>query len=289
MATLKEIRLRIATTKNMQKITKAMKMVSAAKLRKAQEKIISTRPYANKLNELFHHVISVSEDKNNPLLEEREINTVLVVVITSDRGLCGSFNANITKYANKYINEINKAVKVITIGKKAGDYFGKRNYNLIEKFNGFFAHLNIDDSTKLVNNIVKGYNEKEYDKVVLIYNEFKSVAKQVISCQQFLPLHSDIVKEAPVSGNQVDYIYEPSSKEILNSLIPKQLNMQFWKSLLESNASEHGARMTAMEIATNNASDLLKYLGLQYNRARQDSITTELLEIVAGAEALQKG
>ncbi len=273
----------------MQKITKAMKMVSAAKLRKAQEKIISTRPYANKLNELFHHVISVPEDKNNPLLVEREINTVLVVVITSDRGLCGSFNANITKYATKYITEINKEVKVITIGKKAGDYFGKRNYNLIEKYNGFFAHLNLEDSIKLANSIVKGYNDKEYDKVVLINNEFKSVAKQVIACQQFLPLRSEIGKEITESGNQIDYIYEPSSKEILNSLIPKQLNMQFWKSLLESNASEHGARMTAMEIATNNASDLLKYLGLQYNRARQDSITTELLEIVAGAEALQKG
>ncbi len=264
-------------------------MVSAAKLRKAQEKIISTRPYANKLNELFHHIISVSEDKNNPLLVEREINKVLVVVITSDRGLCGSFNANITKYANKYINEINKEVKVITIGKKAGDYFGKRNFDLIGKFNGFFARLNLEDSIKLANSIVKGYNEKEYDKVVLIYNEFKSVAKQVIACQQFLPLRSEIGKELTEFGNQVDYIYEPSSKEILNSLIPKQLNMQFWKSLLESNASEHGARMTAMEIATNNASDLIKYLGLQYNRARQDSITTELLEIVAGAEALQKG
>jgi len=264
-------------------------MVSAAKLRKAQEKIISTRPYANKLNELFHHVISVAEERNNPLLVERDVNKILVVVITSDRGLCGSFNANITKYAAKYINEINKEVKVITIGKKAGDFFGKRNYNLIEKYNGFFAHLSIESSNKLVDSIVKGYNNKEYDKVVLIYNEFKSVAKQVIVCQQFLPLHTKIDKEAVTSGNQVDYIYEPSSSEILNSLIPKQLNLQFWKSLLESNASEHGARMTAMEIATNNASDLLKYLGLQYNRARQDSITTELLEIVAGAEALRNG
>ena len=154
----------------MQKITKAMKMVSAAKLRKAQEKIIATRPYANKLNELFQHVISVAEVRNSPLLLEREVNKVLVVVITSDRGLCGSFNANITKYANKYIDEINKEVKIITIGKKAGDYFGKRNFSLIEKYNGFFAHFNIEDSIKLVNSIVDGYNKKEYDKVVLIYN-----------------------------------------------------------------------------------------------------------------------
>lgn len=289
MATLKEIRIRIATTKNMQKITKAMKMVAAAKLRKAQEKIIATRPYANKLNELFHHVISVADEKGNPLLTGREVNKILVVVMTSDRGLCGSFNANITKFASKYINELDKEAKIITIGKKAGDFFGKRNFNILKKYNGFFAHLNIEDSIKLVNYIVEGYNNNEYDKVVLIYNEFKSVAKQEIICQQFLPLQTEVEKEAKKTGNQVDYIYEPSSLEILNNLIPKQLNIQFWKSLLESNASEHGARMTAMEIATNNASDLLKYLGLQYNRARQDSITTELLEIVAGAEALQKG
>ncbi len=264
-------------------------MVAAAKLRKAQDKIIATRPYANKLNELFHHVISVAEQKGNPLITGREVNKVLVVVMTSDRGLCGSFNANITKFASKYISELDKEVKIITIGKKAGDYFSKRNYNVIGKYNGFFAQLNIDDSIKLVNKIVEGYNNSDYDKVLLIYNEFKSVAKQEITCQQFLPLNTETEGKTKNTGNQIDYIYEPSSSEILNSLIPKQLNIQFWKSLLESNASEHGARMTAMEIATNNATDLLKYLGLQYNRARQDSITTELLEIVAGAEALQKG
>ena len=285
MATLKEIRIRVSATKNMQKITKAMKMVAAAKLRRAQDRILSARPYASKLNELFTHIISVADKSGEPLMEEREIKTTLVVVITSDRGLCGAFNTNILKYATNYIAELNGDVKMLTIGKKCSDYFIKKKYNVVKHFNGFFNDLSIDSSRNIVKYLLTGYLECEFDKVVLIYNEFKSVVKQNLICQNFLPLISS--EEIEESKNRTEYIYEPSSKGILGVLIPKQLNVQFWKALLESNAAEQGARMTAMETATNNAEEMLKTLGLVYNRARQDSITKELLEIVSGAEALK--
>ncbi len=291
MATLKEIRTRITAVKSIQKITKAMKMVAAAKLKKAQDRILSTRPYASKLDELFNHVTSVTDIISNEFLVERDIKSRLVVAITSDRGMCGAFNTNLLKFAANYIKESGIETGIITIGKKSTDYFRKRNYNVIKSYDHIFSDLTIEFSNKIVDFIVKGYLEKKYDQVVIIYNEFKSVVKQNVVKFDFLPFKFSGNKEVKYQNHkpQADFIYEPGIKEILDYLIPKQLNIQFLKSLLESNAAEQGARMTSMETATNNAADLIRELGIVYNKARQASITTELLEIVAGAEALQKG
>lgn len=291
MATLKEIRTRISAVKSIQKITKAMKMVAAAKLKKAQDKILSTRPYASKLDELFYHVISLTDIASNKFLEEREIKSQLVVTISSDRGMCGAFNTNILKFAANYINKSETQTKVVTIGKKSSDFFRKRNYSIVKSYDHIFNDLTIEFSNSIVDIIVKGYLEKEYDKVVIIYNEFKSVVKQNLIKFDFLPFKFENTDKRNFENHrfQTDFIYEPDIKDILDYLIPKQLNIQFLKSLLESNAAEQGARMTSMETATNNAADLIRGLGIVYNKARQASITTELLEIVAGAEALQKG
>lgn len=291
MATLKEIRTRISAVKSIQKITKAMKMVAAAKLKKAQDKILSTRPYASKLDELFYHVISLTDIASNKFLEEREIKSQLVVTISSDRGMCGAFNTNILKFAANYINKSETQTKVVTIGKKSSDFFRKRNYSIVKSYDHIFNDLTIEFSNSIVDIIVKGYLEKEYDKVVIIYNEFKSVVKQNVIKFDFLPFKFENTDKRNFENHrfQTDFIYEPDIKDILDYLIPKQLNIQFLKSLLESNAAEQGARMTSMETATNNAADLIRELGIVYNKARQASITTELLEIVAGAEALQKG
>lgn len=291
MATLKEIRTRISAVKSIQKITKAMKMVAAAKLKKAQDKILSTRPYASKLDELFYHVISLTDIASNKFLEEREIKSQLVVTISSDRGMCGAFNTNLLKFAANYINKSETQTKVVTIGKKSSDFFRKRNYSIIKSYDHIFNDLTIEFSNSIVDIIVKGYLEKEYDKVVIIYNEFKSVVKQNVIKFDFLPFKFENTDKRNFENHrfETDFIYEPDINDILDYLIPKQLNIQFLKSLLESNAAEQGARMTSMETATNNAADLIRELGIVYNKARQASITTELLEIVAGAEALQKG
>ena len=289
MATLKEIKTRIVAIKNTQKITKAMKMVAAAKLRRAQDKIISTRPYANKMNELLSHLISVAEKTINPLTEEREVDKHLVVIISSDRGLCGSFNTNLLRFATEQINKLGEDTQLITIGKKSSVYFKKRGYNIIQSHVNVFSDLKIEVAKDIVKFIVQGYLDKEYDNVELIFNEFKSIVKQNAVAERFLPLSKPDTDDADEKKSMIDYIYEPSASEILNYLIPKQLDIQLWKALLESNAAEQGARMTAMEMATNNAADFLQDLEIMYNRARQESITKELLEIVAGAEALKEG
>lgn len=289
MATLKEIKTRIVAIKNTQKITKAMKMVAAAKLRRAQDKIISTRPYANKMNELLSHLISVAEKTINPLMEEREVNKHLVVIISSDRGLCGSFNTNLLRFAAEQINKLGEDTQLVAIGKKSSVYFKKRGYNVIQSHINVFGDLKFELAKDIVKFIVQGYLEKEYDNVELIFNEFVSVVKQNTVAERFLSLSKPDTDEDEGKTSMIDYIYEPSASEILNYLIPKQLNIQLWKALLESNAAEQGARMTAMEIATNNAADFLQDLEIMYNRARQESITKELLEIVAGAEALKEG
>jgi F-type H+-transporting ATPase subunit gamma len=284
LATLNEIKNRIIAVKSTQKITKAMKMVAAAKLRRAQDKIISARPYAMKMNELLQHLLKVADSSINSLIQPGDISTVLLVVVTSDRGLCGSFNSNIIKNAVNYINTSGKKVKLITIGKKCSDFFVKRNYDVKKSLNiGHLSHEILNDT---VQEIIKGYLAGEYQSVELIYNEFISIAKQNLIVDKFLPLKVETTEKSKKSG--IDYIYEPSSVLILNDLIPKQLNVHFRKSILESNASEMAARMTAMETATNNASDLIRFLELGYNRARQESITNELLEIVSGAEALKE-
>lgn len=286
MPTLKELKVRIGGIKNTQKITKAMKMVASAKLRRAQDNIIAARPYAFKINHLLSELVSKSEEGIDELLETREIKKRCLVVVSADRGLAGSFNTNIIRAANTYIGKTETEMQVLIVGKKANDSLKKMNYEILKSYTGIFSDLNIEQSDEIVNFLVEGYKKKEYDCVEIIYNEFKSIAKQVTVREQFLPLKK-IVKEKKDGRTECDYIYEPSELEIIKELIPKQLKVQFWKILLESNAAEQASRMTAMETATRNASDLLKVLELSYNQARQAAITKEILEIVGGAEALK--
>jgi F-type H+-transporting ATPase subunit gamma len=237
---------------------------------------------------LLDHLSSVADASTNPLLNVTDEKNKLVVIITADRGMCGAFNSNVIKYACNYIDEIGKDTKIIIIGKKASDFFARRDYNIIEKYTSVFGDLNIGVSNSIVAKIVTGYLNNEYNSVELIYNEFKSVVRQNVLKEKFLPIVS-AAEKAVEKYSKVDYIYEPSAESILNDLIPRKLNIQLWKALLESNAAEQGARMTSMEIATKNAEDMIKFLDLLYNKARQESITKEILEIVSGAEALKEG
>ncbi len=302
MATLREIRSRIVGVKSTQKITKAMKMVSAAKLRRAQDAVISARPYARKMKELLRHLAGVVDVTANPLFAVRDLKHVAVVVVTADRGLCGAFNANIIRAAVNHIRtnyaELNAAgkVRLICVGRKGFDFFLKNNYHIANKHLGIFAGLNFGKAQRIVTEVVEGFLKADYDRVEIVYNEFKSIIQQRVIIDQMLPIPSqDVTSQSanPQSAirnpqSQIDYIYEPSSAEIVAALVPKHLNFQLWRILLESNAAEQGARMTAMDNATTNASDLIHDLQLSYNKARQASITKELLEIVSGAEALKK-
>lgn len=260
-----------------------MKMVAAARLRRAQDRIIATRPYTKKLSELISHLVAYSANYQNKLMESREVKNSLVVVISADRGLCGAFNVNIIKFASAYLSQIDKPVKLLMVGKKANDYFKKQEYEIIDSYDYFFSNLDVIRSNAIVKKIVDGYLRGDYDKVDLIYTEFKSIIRQVVKAETFLP----IVKPEVKNPYSIKYIYEPSAENILDNMIPKHLNLQFWKALLESNAAELGAKMTAMETATNNADEFIRTLTVMYNRARQESITKELLEIVSGAEALK--
>jgi F-type H+-transporting ATPase subunit gamma len=286
LATLKEIRIRFKAVKNIQKITKAMKMVSAAKMRKAQDRILSTRPYAYKLSELMSQLVSLAQLSDHPLTKEREAKKRVVVLVSADRGLCGAFNSNIIKYTVNHLNEIGKDTALVTIGKKGFDFFNKRKYNVIKNYPGVFHDLNIQTSNEIVSYLKDLFLSEEYDVVEIIYNEFKSIIKQNIVTEKLLPFSKNVKIDKKLQNT--NFIYEPAAEKILQELIPKELNIQFWKALLESNASEQGARMTAMDAASNNAGDLIQSLNLSYNRARQESITKELLEIVSGAEALKK-
>ncbi len=288
MATLKELKVRIGGVKGTQKITKAMKMVASAKFRRAQERIIQLRPFAFKINELLSYLIEVAGEEAEKIMSQREVKNRLVIVVSSDRGLAGSFNTNIIRYASNYIDTLNANTKVLTIGRKATDSLKKRNVNIIKSYVNIFSDLNIEVSDDIVRFVIDGYNQKLYDGVDIVYNKFRSVAKQEAVIEQFLPLKkSSVDKKENKKVKAVDYIFEPGAVEILKSLIPKQYRVHFWKVLLESNASEEASRMTAMETATKNASDLLKILELSYNQARQAAITKEILEIVGGAEALK--
>jgi F-type H+-transporting ATPase subunit gamma len=293
MATLREIRRRISGVKSTQKITKAMKMVAAAKLRRAQDSIIAARPYARKMKELLGHLSTAVEGNTNPFMVEREVRKIALVVVTSDRGLCGAFNSNIIKITASHINknyaDANLAgnLHLITIGRKGYDFFVKRNYKVDSKYIGIFSNLNFQIAKDIITELSSGFLTEKYDKVEIIFNEFKSIMQQKIVIEQLFPIPSIPFTEDG-SHLQTDYIYEPSSKQIIDTLVPKHLNFQMWRVLLESNASEQGARMTAMDNATTNARDLISSLQLIYNKARQASITKELLEIVSGAEALKK-
>lgn len=300
MANLKEVKGRIQSVISTQQITKAMKMVAAAKLRRAQDRITQMRPYSQKLSAIINNVTAGvdSESIDNPYAEVREVNNVLLVVVTSDRGLCGAFNSNVQKYtkqriAQKYsYEEKYDGITILPIGKKGYDHFKKRGYKVLDKYAHLFSDLDFPHVMDAAEYVMDAFLEGKYDKVEIIYNEFKNVATQVVRAEQFLPIEtaSDEVEEkASSASNTVDYIYEPNQEFIFSEIVPKSLKIQFYKTLLESNASEQGARMTAMDQATDNAGELLKELRLTYNRTRQAAITKEILEIVGGAEALAQG
>jgi len=284
MANLKEIRNRINSVSSTMQITSAMKMVSAAKLKKAQDAITAMRPYAEKLTELIQNISSTLEgDASGVYAEQRDVQKVLLVVITSNRGLCGAFNANVIKATRNLIDGVyaGKQVDVLTIGKKGNDIVGKTE-KVFANRSDLFDALTFINVEAVAQQIMDAFVEGTYDKVELVYNQFKNAATQVVLTEQFLPL-KPIEKTSNVS---VDYIYEPSKEEIIMNLIPASLKTQLFKAVLDSNAAEHGARMTAMHKATDNAKDLRDQLKLTYNKARQAAITNEILEIVGGAEAL---
>jgi len=286
MANLKEIRNRIASVSSTMQITSAMKMVSAAKLKKAQDAITTLRPYADKQTELLQNLsASLDGDIGSEFTVQREVNKVLLVAISSNRGLAGAFNSNIVKGCNALIQESYKDTQVdfVTLGKKAGDIIVK-DHTVIESNTEIFDDLTYDNNAKIAQNLMNLFAEGTYDKIILVYNKFKNAATQIIMTEQFLPIVSVNNTEEKVATS--DYIFEPSKAKIVEELIPKSLKMQLFKALRDSSASEHGARMTAMHKATDNATELRDALNLQYNKARQASITNEILEIVGGAEAL---
>jgi len=297
MANLKEVRNRIVSVSSTQQITKAMKMVSAAKLKRATNAIIQLRPYANKLRAILADVSASVEGNDSPFTKDREPNKVLLVVVSSNRGLAGAFNANVIKATNnlisqKYADQLRKGnVSIIAIGKKGNDFYAKRNaYNVVANHSELFTELNFENTSKITEFIMEQFKEGNYDRVEVVYNQFRNAAVQILTAEQILPLlpaeDTANTKEEP---KEIDYIIEPSKEKIIEELIPKAIKIQLYKAVLDSHASEHGARMTAMDKATENAGDLIKSLKLSYNQARQAAITTELTEIVSGAAALSNG
>jgi F-type H+-transporting ATPase subunit gamma len=292
MPNLKEVRNRITSVSSTQQITKAMKMVSAAKLRRAQDAILQMRPYAKKLQEIIGKVTAGSDASDGGAFAvQREVKSVLLVVVTSNRGLCGAFNsAVIKKTLSLAQNEFaGKTVSVLCIGKKASDFFRKTDYHIIgtdlpKRLHELFDNLTFENAAPVAEMVMKSFLEQQFDRVEIVYNQFANAAVQVVTVEQFLPVLP--IKQV-ASSPSADYIFEPDKETIFRELIPKSLKVQFYKTLLDSFASEHGARMTAMHKATDNAAALLKELRLSYNKARQAAITNEILEIVGGAEALK--
>lgn len=288
MANLKEIRIRIASVNSTMQITSAMKMVSAAKLKRAQDAITRMRPYSEKLQEILANVSSTLDASEGVYSRNSEVKNVLVVAITSNRGLCGGFNNNVLKEVRNAvrIQYAGANVKVLSLGKKAADVYRKTNMHYTEGFGdtpfAIFDKLTFDNVSKIANEIMNQFAKGKFDKVVVAYNSFKNAAVQQVKLEQYLP----VVPVTVGSSSKVEYIYEPTKEQILEDLIPRSLKIQLYKALLDSNAAEHGARMTAMHKATDNAGALVKELKINYNKARQAAITNEILEIVAGADAL---
>jgi len=290
MATLRDIQRRIRSVQSTQKITRAMKLVAAAKLRRAQERILSARPYATEMAELLGHLVSGAEDNGHPLLEQRQGPRRQIVIITADRGLAGAFNSSILRQANLLIRESSSAeLTLVVVGRKARDFFRRRTYTVSRDLVGFWDRLTYAHAQELADYFMKQFLEHEVDDVVLLYNEFRSVAVQRPVRVQLLPIPHTVTGGEGTPTEQVDYIYEPSAEAILGDLLPRHVRMQVWRALMESSAGEHGARMTAMEAASKNAKDIIGVLTIQYNKARQEKITKELLDIVGGAEALKQG
>ena len=292
MANLKEIRTRIASVSSTKQITSAMKMVSAAKLRRAQDSIIRLRPYANKLQEILSNIsrnVDISDE--NIYTKQRQIDKVLLVVISSNRGMCGAFNSNVIKKAisvaeEKYEQQFKaNNVSFITIGKKAYEYIKNRHYNIVNFKNDLFDNISFQSVASFAQIIMTDYAEGRFDKVEIIYNQFKNAAVQILTEEQFLPIQ--IKQDEKSISKNYDYIFEPSKEYIIHDLIPKSIKIQLFKAILDSIAAEHGARMNAMHKATDNATEIIKDLTLHYNKARQAAITKEILEIVGGAEALK--
>ncbi len=287
MATLRDIKRRIGSVKSTQQITKAMKMVAAAKLRRAQERLLNARPYAQRLEELLTHITAQEElQSSHPLLEVREANKLCYVVVTSDRGFCGSFNSNVIKQAKTEIDsQSGEDVALVTVGGKGTDYYSRRDYQITEKYVDIFRDLDFQHAAQISERIQNMYQAQEVDRVFAVYNSFKSAGTQILKVTQLLPVEPQQPEEnGPVSA---DYLYEPEAGKILDEIVPKNLNVQIWRILLESYAAEEGARMVAMDAATENAQDMIYDLTLHYNKARQAAITTEISEIVGGAEALR--
>ena len=284
MSGLKEIRNRISSVSSTMQITNAMKMVSAAKLKKAQDSITATLPYSNKLSDLVKNIsASIDSVDSNPLFVKREVKSALVIVITSNKGLCGGFNSNIIKEVYNIGSQYGtKKLELLTIGKKGNDIL-KKKFNVISSHNDLYDDFSYSNVRLIANDIMGLYTEEKYDEVILVYNHFKNAATQIITKEQFLPIAENSDEDSSIQG---DYIFEPNREKILNELIPKTLSIQLFKSISDSIAGEHGARMTAMHKATDNASELRDQLKLTYNKARQTAITNEILEIVGGAEAL---
>jgi F-type H+-transporting ATPase subunit gamma len=293
MANLKEVKNRIVSVTSTMQITSAMKMVAAAKLRRAQDRIIQMRPYSQKMTGILQNVSAGLDGSiENVFGEIREESRVLLVVVTSDRGLCGGFNSNVFKTTEALIEEKYSYQKksgdlyILPIGKRSFEYFKKRKFQLVDDYYEMFGNLSFDEAKIAANAVMNGFVNGDWDKVELVYNEFKNVATQILRAEQFLPVEAGTSDELESS---TDYLYEPTAENVVQEMIPKSLRIQFYKAVLESNASEHGARMTAMDQATDNAEDLIKELKLTYNRSRQAAITKEILEIVGGAEALSDG
>lgn len=297
MANLREIRERIASISSTQQITKAMKMVAAAKLRKAQNRIIATRPYASKLDEVIGRLVSANiEVRSSLLIQNPSPENVLFLVVGSDRGLCGGFNNNLFKIVETHIRENfrshldNDQLSVLCVGRKSHNYFSKRGYKIAGNYSGFFEDLSFEHSTAIMKSVLYDFLNDKYQAVYVAFNEFKSVIVQNRKIDQLLPIQPVSIEyaEEDVKADSTDYIFEPNAEGILEHLIPLHLDIQFWKSVLESNAAEQGARMAAMDNATENAQELIRQLRLKYNQARQAAITTEISEIVSGAEALSE-
>lgn len=294
MPNLKEVRTRISSVKSTQQITSAMKLVAASKLRKAQNAILQMRPYASKLKEILQNLTASLDGAEDGSVygDQREPKKVLIIPMTSNRGLCGAFNANVIKKTMALINDkYNKQyasgdVSLITIGKKVSEHFTRRKFPIISSHDEIYDDLLFENASPIAEKVMQLFEDKKVDVVVIIYNQFKNAATQRLVVEQFLPVEP-VEEEVTVSTSKVDYIFEPSKEEIVKDLIPKSLKIQFYKALLDSFASEHGARMTAMHKATDNAQELLRDLNLQYNKARQAAITNEIIEIVGGAEALK--
>ncbi|WP_222164764.1 ATP synthase F1 subunit gamma [Edaphocola aurantiacus] len=284
---LKEVRLRIQSVTSTQQITKAMKMVSAAKLRRAQDAILQMRPYTQKMQEMLSNIVSsLSDNMVLELADERAIERVLIIVITSDRGTCGAYNTNVIKAAKQLIADkyANKEVTILPIGKKGYEYFVKHGYTVNADYWSMFADLGFENVKRAAIYAQQAFLNKEFDKVELAYSQFKNAATQVFVTEEYLPIPK---VEKAENQKETDFIFEPSKDTLIAELMPRILNTQVYKAILDAHASEHGARMTAMDKATENANEILKSLKISYNRARQAAITTELTEIVSGAAALQ--